>query len=168
MPLDRTPVPRSKEPLNAYLERTLQSLDDWASQVEARVNELVRLRAISGLEIRYKWDDTIVIATPVGAGEIKADNANMNLVTQFALSRIDDFGRLALTPTILDYTIPGFFEVNDLTRDNVYEYEIDSQTQRDTDVVLDVTFIEETAGAPPQAGDLVQAQVWPDIITEPL
>jgi len=145
----------------------MTGLDDWSSQIETRQNQLIQLRAISGLEIRYRWDDTTDIGVEVGTGDVKGDNANLALATQFALSRIDDFGRLALDAQ-LDFGIPGFFEVNDLSRDTVFEYSITTQTQRDSDVVLDVVFIDETAGGPPQANDLVQAQIWPQVIFPPL
>ena len=169
MPFLRDNVPQSNNVtvLRAYLDRTLSSLDGWAANIDDAVNQLFRLQATSGTEIRYLWDDTIVIATPVGAGEIKADDADLTMATQFALSRFDDFGRL-IFPASARLTFEGFFEINDLTRDRVFEYSFQSFVFRDTDLVVDVTFVSDTAGAPPQAGDLTQAQIWPAALPVPV
>lgn len=163
MPFVRDPVPRStQQPLNAYLERTFQNLDDWATQIETRVNELVRLRFIDGLEVRYRWDDVSTdIGVPAAAGEIKCDAILPQDATQFAVSRFDDFGRLALNASLDFIDVPGFFEFNDLTRDHFYEYTMSNTVQRENDITFDVVFVEQGVGAPPVDGDLVQAQFWP-------
>ena len=168
MPFVRDPVPQSDNvtALRAYLERTLQQLDNWSAQIEGKVNELVRLRAIDGLEVRYVWSDDTTIATPALAGEIKCDEVLPENATQFAISRIDSFGRLALTG-IFELFETGFFELNDITRDHFYEYTIDTfATQRDDDIVINVTNTASGVGAPPQVGDIVQAQWWPSVIEE--
>ena len=169
MPFVRDNVPQSNNVthLRAYLDRTLAHLDAWSSNIDAAVNNLLRLQAVSGTEVRYRWDDTIVIAVPVGDGEIKADAANLSLATQFAVSRTDDFGRFVF-PGSPELLTTGFFEINDLTRDRVFEYSLQSILTRDTDFVIDVTFIVDTAGGPPLANDLVQAQFWPAQVPEPV
>ena len=167
MPFVRDPVPVLRDTQSrAYLERTLQQLDDWSTRIEGKVNELVRLRAISGLEVRYSWSEDTVIATPALTGEIKCDQVLPENATQYAISRTDSFGRLALTG-IFELFETGFFEMNDITRDHFYEYTIDSAAiQRADDIVINVTNIASGVGAPPQAGDIVQAQWWPGVIEE--
>ena len=162
MPLVRDPVPRSTQlPLNAYLERTFQSLDDWSAQITARVNELVRLRFIDGLEVRYQWDDSSVdISVPVAAGFLKCDAALPENATEYAVSRFDEFGRLAFGTTF-DFLEDGFFEVRNFTRDTFYVYSMTKATQREADITFPVTIIESGPGAPPQQDDSLQAQFWP-------
>lgn len=164
MPFVRDPVPGMQDRLafRSYLERTLGQLDVWAQQVEDRVNELVRLRQIDGLEVRYTWDDTSTdITVPVGAGQVKCDAILPENATEFAASRFDEFARLALTGS-LDFFTAGFFELRNFTRDTFYLYTMDAAvTQRADDVTFPVTIIENSPGAPPGDGDQVQAQWWP-------
>ena len=162
MPFVRDPVPQSNDvsSLRSFLERTLATLDQWAQQIETRVNELVRLRQVSGVEVRYDWSDDTTIATPALPGEIKCDAVLPENATQFAVSRTDQFGRLALTAS-LEFISEGFFELNDISRTHHYEYSFDNVVQRADDVTFDVVFLQAGTGAPPSAGDLVQAQWWP-------
>ena len=67
MPFVRDPVPHSNDvtSLRSYLERTLAQLDAWSERVTDAVNELIRIQAVQGLEVRMRWDDTTdVVATP--------------------------------------------------------------------------------------------------------
>ncbi len=165
MPLVRDPVPRGTKPLNAYLERTFQNIDDWATIIETRVNELIRLRFIDGLEVRYAWDDVSTdTSVPVAAGEIKCNAVLPQDATVFAISRLDSFGRLALTASLDFIAGTGFFEFNDISRTHHYEYSYGNTVQRADDVTIDVVFLEQGPGAPPQDGDLVQAQFWPEFL----
>ena len=164
MPFVRDPVPHSNDirALRSFLERTFSALDLWAQQIETTVNELVRLRQIDGLEVRYQWDDSSTdISVPVPAGFIKCDAALPENATEYAVSRTDEFGRLALTGS-LQFFEEGFFEVRNFTRDTFYLYSMDAAaTQRATDITFPVTIIDSAAGAPPQQDDTVQAQFWP-------
>lgn len=163
MPFVRDPVPHSNDirALRSFLERTFSTLDNWAQQVESAVNELVRLRQIDGLEVRYQWEDTFDIGVAAPDGFVKANDALPEMATEYAASRIDEFGRLALTGS-LQFFEEGFFEIRNFTRDTFYIYSIDAPlTQRATDVTFPVTIIDSSPGAPPQQDDIVQAQWWP-------
>lgn len=166
MPFTRDRTPAGSPPdLRSWLERTMSGLDDWTTQIETRVNELIRLRFIDGLEIRYAWDDaSIDTGVPADAGEIKCNAVLPQDATVFALSRLDSFGRLALTASLDFVATAGFFEFNDISRTHHYEYSYGNTVQRETDVTIDVVFIAQGPGAPPTDGDLVQAQFWPEFL----
>ncbi len=171
MPFVRDPVPSISDAriARAYFERTLQNLDDWASQIEDRVNQLVRLRQIDGLEVRYFWDDSSIdIGVPVAATFIKVNSALPENATEVATSRFDAFNRLALDAQLADFIAVGFFEIRNFTRDTFYLYSVDAQpAQRDIDITFPVTIIESDPGAPPQQDDVVQAQWWSGTLLAP-
>lgn len=165
MPFVRDTVPRkgNLRSLQSYLERTLERLDDWEREVSDRLLTLERLRAIVGIRIRYLWDDTIdTVATPAAAGFMKGNDAIEASITEFSISRFDDFGRLAIVDGIFsDPVQSGFFQVTDFTRGTIFIYDIAGPvTPRPTDVLVDVAFI-SGVGAPPQQGDLMEASYWP-------
>ena len=73
MPLwARDVVPRGSDPaqLRGYLERTLQSLDDWALEINDQILVLQRLRALDGISVRYLWDDDTDTGIPATAGTL--------------------------------------------------------------------------------------------------
>lgn len=167
MPWLRDPIVRTGgfQPLQAYLERSFQALDLYLIQLETRVFQLERLRAIVGIRIRYAWDDTIdTVATPAAAGFIKGNNAVAANITEFSCSRIDTFGRLAIQPNVFDRPIQaGFFEVSNVTRDVLMVYDISGVTVlRDDDILAQVTHV-QSIGAPPQADDRMEMQYWPQV-----
>ena len=155
----RDTVPRrgGLRTLESYLERTLERLDDWTREIDDRISTLERLQAITGIQIRYLWDDTFDIGVPVPSGFVKADENLLQNATQFAQSRFDEFGRLAIAPDIFDQPIfAGIYQVQDFNNNETYLYQITGPTiQRDTDIVINVTVI-EALGPNPAAGDQVE------------
>ncbi len=164
MPFVRDTVPRrgGVRDLQAYLERTLERLDDWAREVDDRITTLERLQAITGIQIRYLWDDTFDIGVPVPSGFVKADQNLLQNATQFAQSRFDEFGRLAIAPDIFNQPFAtGIYQIQDFNNNETYLYELNAPTeQRATDIVLNVTVI-EALGPNPAAGDQVETSYWP-------
>lgn len=162
MPFLRDPVPQFRDPrARAYLERTLQQLDDWAERTTDAVNELIRLKGIEGIEIRQRWDDTDdTVATPAAAGFIKGNNAVPAAITQFSMSKTDEFGRLWFREGTIP-TTTGFFEVNDLSRATIMRYTITAPvTVRADDLLIDVVNT-EVAGSNPMQDDEVEVSFWP-------
>ena len=164
MPFVRDTVPRkgNLRSLQSFLERTFERLDDWTRDIEDRVTTLERLQAITGIQIRYLWDDTFDIGVPVPSGFVKADENLLQNATQFAQSRFDEFGRLAIAPDIFNVPLAtGIYQVQDFNNNETYLYELNAPTiQRETDIVLNVTVI-EALGPNPGAGDQVEVSYWP-------
>ena len=165
MPFVRDRTPTSGPPaLVSWLERTLSALDDFTRQIETVVNELVRLKGIEGLEVRMRWDDTIdVVATPASAGFVKGNDAVPANITQFSMSRIDEFGRLVLTGGTVIPTDEGFYEIQDLSRSLIMRYDVGSTQIRDTDLLIDVV-VQEITGSNPQTDDQLEVSFWPTVI----
>jgi len=168
MPFVRDTVPRRGDlrDLQAYLERTLQRLDDWEREVAQRLGTLDRLQAITGIQIRYLWDDSSTdMGVPVAAGFVKANDNLLQNATQFAQSRTDEFGRLAVQPNIFQQPIQtGIYQVQDFNNNETYLYSIDAPTvQRDTDIVLTVVEI-AALGPSPGQGDQVEVSYWPALL----
>ena len=164
MPWVRDTVPRRGgiRDLQQYLERTLERLDDWNREVDDRLGVLERLQAITGIQIRYLWEDTFDIGVPAASGFVKADQNLMQNATQFAQSRFDEFGRLAIVPDIFDQPIfAGIYQVQDFNNSETYLYQIVGPTiQRDVDIVINVAVI-EALGPNPAQGDQVEVSYWP-------
>ncbi len=164
MPFVRDTVPRrgGVRDLQAYLERTLERLDDWTREIDDRLTTLERLQAITGIQIRYLWEDTFDVGIPAPSGFVKANENLMQNATQFAQSRFDEFGRLAIAPDI--FNIPfssGIYQVQDFNNNETYLYELTGPTiQRETDIVLNVVVI-EALGPNPAQGDQVEVSYWP-------
>lgn len=164
MPFVRDTVPRKRDVrmLLSYLERTFERLDDWTRDIEDRVVTLERLQAITGIQIRYLWEDSTDIGVPAASGFVKANNALLQNATQFAQSRFDEFGRLAIEDDIFDQPLSnGIYQVQDFNNNETYLYELVAPTvQRATDIVLSVLVI-EALGPSPAQGDQVEVSYWP-------
>ena len=148
-----------------FIERSFQSLDLWTQEMSDRILFLERRAAINGIQIRYLWNDDINITIEAPPGTIKGNDAIPANITQFALSRIDEFGREAIIPDLFENPVQdGYFQVADYTRNTLYIYDIAGPvTGRTTDIVLDVTVI-SAVGAPPQQDDLTEAFYWPQAL----
>ena len=71
MPFVRDTAPRtgSVRTLSSYLERTLERLDDYSQIIDSQLQTLERLQAITGIQIRYLWEDTSTdMGIPAAAG----------------------------------------------------------------------------------------------------
>ena len=163
MPFVRDQVPHSNDvtSLRSYLERTLAQLDAWSELVTDAVNELIRIQAVQGLEVRMRWDDTTdVVATPAADGFIKGNDAVPAQITQFSMSKTDEFGRIWFRDAVLP-TTTGFFEVNDLSRATIMRYTITADVvQRADDLLIDV-LVSEITGSNPMQDDEVEVSFWP-------
>ena len=161
----RDTVPRrgGLRTLESYLERTLERLDDWTREIDDRISTLERLQAITGIQIRYLWDDSSTdMGVPVASGFVKANAALMANATQFAQSRFDEFGRLAITDDVFNQPLAnGIYQLQDFNNNETYLYELVAPTeQRATDIVLSVAVI-EALGPNPGQGDQVESSYWP-------
>ncbi len=148
--------------MQQYLERTLERLDDWTREIDDRITTLERLQAITGIQIRYLWEDTFDVGIPAPSGFVKANENLMQNATQFAQSRFDEFGRLAIADNIFDQPLAsGIYQVQDFNNNETYLYELTGPTvQRPTDILLSVAVI-EALGPNPAQGDQVEVSYWP-------
>ena len=90
---DPPPIGNDLQERQAYLERELLKIQNEFNKHADVINSLVQYRIIGGIQAPYTWDDSIVMADP-GAGDIRADQANLGAaVTQIAFSKTDAFGR---------------------------------------------------------------------------
>ena len=162
----RSVVPHSADPrqLLGYLERTFQSIEDWTKQVDEELETVARLRLVNGIPVPYLWDADTDTGIAPAAGGIKANSGNLNTVTAFAASRLDQFGQVALPPPIRNLGNPppgGVLRVTSTIGPlTLALFIIGAVSQQDTDVLLPVVHSVHS-GPGFMAGDFVTMQFWP-------
>ena len=162
----RATVPRSADQrqLVGYLEATLQSLEDWSRLVDEELAVVARLRLVDGISIAYVWDaDTNTGAAPASGG-IKADSGNLNSVTAFAASTIDQFGQLAIPPAFQrhgDPVVGGVLRVTNAVGPlTLALFIVGLAVERATDLLIPVVHSVHS-GPGFAAGDFTTMQFWP-------
>lgn len=159
----RDTVPRRGDltSLRGYLERTLERVDDWTRQIDAQVQRLTRLRAISGVPTRYFWSDETDLSLPIAPGFGAGNAAAPSAMTELLISKFDTFGR-DIMPTGAPLLSGGYCQYNDAAFGNVFDtYQITADaTLRADGVILGVTWLEGSGGTP-ATDDLMDFIWWP-------
>lgn len=95
MPFVRDPVPTGGTlvQLRAWLARVFGQLDDWQTLADAQLQTLVFIARAQGITISWLWEAGTDTSIEPAASHVRGNQNNMNIVTQYALSRIELFGR---------------------------------------------------------------------------
>ena len=162
----RSVVPRNVDQpqLLGWLERTLQSIEDWTRQVDEELAVAARLQLVDGISIAYVWDTDTNTGVPSASGDIKANSGNLNTVTEFSASTVDQFGQLAIPPAFLrrgDPVVGGVLRVtNAIGPLTLALFIVGLAVERDTDLLIPVVHSVHS-GPGFSAGDFTIMQFWP-------
>ncbi len=91
----RDPVPQAGTltQLLAWLGRVFGQLDDWHTLADSQLETLVFLARAQGITINWLWEAGVDTSTEPAERHVKGNNNLMSLVTQYAISRTELFGR---------------------------------------------------------------------------
>lgn len=79
--------------LKTHLERDFESLDGLLAEVRESIRVLYNIAELNGIIVLYQWEDTQDTTTAPPAGYMKANNATLSTVTEFAVNWTDAYGR---------------------------------------------------------------------------
>lgn len=151
------------------------SLDTISSNLETlqvAINELNRvvgtlraMRQLNGVTIQWEWSDLTDTTVDPGASMMRGNQINVNVITQFAVSNTDLFGRLLDGSELSSIQAGDFWVVADTSGTVWFYYTLDTLiTPMDggTWFQLDVTAVAGQSGNP-GAGSFMENKWLPDI-----
>lgn len=149
--------------LQAYLERTLSSLDAWTARVEQTLTELIRILQLNGITISWEFDaDTDTTVDP-GTGLMRGNTNLMDTWTQVSMSNTDIVGREMDGSTIDQVGAGDQVRISDLAKDAVFYYSMDAPiVDNDTWFQMDLTPIDGNS-ANPTGGDIMEITWFPQL-----
>ncbi len=90
---DEVPIGGNLANLRKWLHRVFQQLDDWHTLADSQLQTLVFLARAQGITVNWLWEAGIDTSTEPAERHVKGNNNLMSGITQFAVSRVELFGR---------------------------------------------------------------------------
>jgi len=79
--------------LKAHLERDFEGLEGIIARYETAFQVLFDIVELNGLVLLYQWEDTIDTTTAPPTGYLKGNSAQLQSITELAISYTDGYGR---------------------------------------------------------------------------
>ena len=112
--------------LTSWLARLVSNIEAFAKNISATVDTLRQMRQLTGVTINWQWSDLTDTTVDPGAGMMRGNQINLNVVTQLAVSNTDLFGRLVDGSELKGVLAGDFFVVAELTRLTWFYYTLDT------------------------------------------
>lgn len=164
MPWQRESMPTAAtfQGLKGYLSRSHENLDGTLANIERTLDLLLTIASVNGVLVNWAWIDGQDTSVDPGAGNIRGNNVQLSTVTQFALSRLDLYGRSVFNARFEVLDAGDVILVGDILRGAWHTFTLDGAAvlfETFGQLNLTPTGIGNTAN--PQSGDIMEVKWLP-------